>query len=934
MGDNEYKISLGIQLDTSDLQTQINKAGNIAKPIKLDVEFGDINKDIKAIKSQLDGLGKKNTLSINTQSLENSLSEVSASIKEIKTLLSTVDGKSGMNSLLSTVDKISTALNEVSAQFKTLDASLSSLANKDFNINFGLNTGNNNPVKAMSDYGREARKNAIPALQEQVQYLQKLIGGYDEAQKAVARYLLKTKQGAGLDSFTALVGNMDGMSSDGKKVSLTAQMDAYVEYIKYMKQIASSKGIDLSGFNAKFSKAADDIVADTVKIQNGTQQTEDAFKKLERAFGSGISSEALDGIVKDLNDIRNAIVGLPDDAASGLANHFKILNETLEKLLSNVTLVKGKIDSVGSGSGSGVSNVNQQFKAVEVEINDTENQVTELQAALQSFGLSESSINAISKEFDRLGTTAKKVTVDLQNDIPVKITVSGVDELKDAVKVMAKLDDEGNIDGGINRTSSKSINDYTAELKELEKTANKIKNLKINIGKLDANSNINEINVLEKQLAELEHTYQDLKSKLSGKIPDGQLDPLTADAKEVENALNHLEAQLADTRAKLAKKIEFQLETGKFTTQVQKVENDVKRLSKTVPELKVYFDNLKTAEASMNTAFESGSIDEQIDAYNKYKATLELTENQIRQVKIAQDELNREQQEAANVQKLNRYKESLSLTMSNWLKDNSKAANMFGKDIENLQVRLQSCNNIKIAKGIGEDFIIVTKRAKEAGVATKTFGDSLREQWDRYKSYLSVASVIMYATQAMRSMFEQVKAIDSAMTELKKVTDETDASYSKFMNNAADRAKAIGTTIDGLVSSTADFARLGYSFEDSQGLAEVANIYAVVGDEIDSVEDATKSLISTMAAFKGEADGLSNSDFALSVVDKMNEVSNNFAISSGGLGEALERSASSLYAANNTLDESIALITAANTVVQDPTQVGKRLADFKSGYIG
>ena len=39
-------------------------------------------------------------------------------------------------------------------------------------------------------------------------------------------------------------------------------------------------------------------------------------------------------------------------------------------------------------------------------------------------------------------------------------------------------------------------------------------------------------------------------------------------------------------------------------------------------------------------------------------------------------------------------------------------------------------------------------------------------------------------------------------------------------------------------------------------------------------------------------------------------------------------------AANNTIDESIALITAANTVVQDPTAVGKWLADIKSGYIG
>lgn len=52
---------------------------------------------------------------------------------------------------------------------------------------------------------------------------------------------------------------------------------------------------------------------------------------------------------------------------------------------------------------------------------------------------------------------------------------------------------------------------------------------------------------------------------------------------------------------------------------------------------------------------------------------------------------------------------------------------------------------------------------------------------------------------------------------------------------------------------------------------------------------------------------------------------NNFAISSAGIGEALQKSASALSSANNTLDESIALITAGNTVVQNSDMVGTAL---------
>ena len=49
---------------------------------------------------------------------------------------------------------------------------------------------------------------------------------------------------------------------------------------------------------------------------------------------------------------------------------------------------------------------------------------------------------------------------------------------------------------------------------------------------------------------------------------------------------------------------------------------------------------------------------------------------------------------------------------------------------------------------------------------------------------------------------------------------------------------------------------------------------------------------------------------------------NNFAISSSGIGEALQRSASALASAGNTIEESIGLVTAMNSVVQDPDSVG------------
>lgn len=61
---------------------------------------------------------------------------------------------------------------------------------------------------------------------------------------------------------------------------------------------------------------------------------------------------------------------------------------------------------------------------------------------------------------------------------------------------------------------------------------------------------------------------------------------------------------------------------------------------------------------------------------------------------------------------------------------------------------------------------------------------------------------------------------------------------------------------------------------------------------------------------------------------------NNYAISSAGIGTALQKSAAALASANNSLDESIALITAGNSVVQNPEIIGGVNADVKSSYNG
>lgn len=222
-----------------------------------------------------------------------------------------------------------------------------------------------------------------------------------------------------------------------------------------------------------------------------------------------------------------------------------------------------------------------------------------------------------------------------------------------------------------------------------------------------------------------------------------------------------------------------------------------------------------------------------------------------------------------------------------------------------------------------EELQLKTIMAKNAVAGLSASGETLSGVFGRalamFSGYALVMKIFNKCKQAISSIVTQIKDLDLAMTELRKVTDLTETAYSDFYNKIAGISKQIGATVSDTINSTADFARLGYGIVDSTQLAQSALIYKNVGDGIGDVSEATESLISTMKAFKVEAAD------SIDIVNMFNEVGNNFAISSSGIGEALIRSASALAGAGNSLEESIGLIAAGNEIIQNPESLGTAL---------
>ncbi len=151
------------------------------------------------------------------------------------------------------------------------------------------------------------------------------------------------------------------------------------------------------------------------------------------------------------------------------------------------------------------------------------------------------------------------------------------------------------------------------------------------------------------------------------------------------------------------------------------------------------------------------------------------------------------------------------------------------------------------------------------GTAIGEFGAALKGEFLKLGRYMIASFGIEEVIQVVRQGITYVKEIDDALTDLKKVTNETDEGYARFLQTMSKTAGVVGSTVAELTTMASEWARLGYSMQEAADLAESTAILLNVS-EFENATDASEALISTIQAFGYAADD------SMHVVDILNEV--------------------------------------------------------------
>lgn len=380
-------------------------------------------------------------------------------------------------------------------------------------------------------------------------------------------------------------------------------------------------------------------------------------------------------------------------------------------------------------------------------------------------------------------------------------------------------------------------------------------------------------------------------------------------AKSASNAAGSVKKSSKEIATAISRKIathSVDSAVSGVTAQWEKYQN-VAHASKDA--MKANYDALKTERDFFKDPnnWATLSDDELINRWKKYSRLLQTAKNDM-------SILRNEGTKSASPLDI----ASLDSKMATWMQKNTKAAKKYGATIAGLRDQLQTLGlSEQDRKKIESQFKQIDFSAAAEGLKGATLWDKVKAAGTQMLGFISVYDVIQTATRGFKEMYQAVYDVDTAMTNLKKVTDESDSTYNAFLDRSASSAQSLGRNISSLVEQTATWAKLGYSLNEAESLAKLSSIYANVAE----VDDATavSDMVTAIKAY-----GLETSD-AIRVVDSLNELGNRFAVNAADLGDGLSKSASAMNAAGTDMYKTLAMLTGGSEITQNAGEFGSFL---------
>ena len=750
-------------------------------------------------------------------------------------------------------------------------------------------------------------RNYINAFNEKIKNNQEIYAeeakGIEEAVKTIDKYKeIKAKDGASI-------------KDDWSKTSRD-WLEKNRENIYKLNDKSVSGTVDKVSSSGNDSITKDEQVTESehpkessVKVTADTSQLESALAKVDEKIASYENKDIVVNLKandSELNTVLQGINELRSKDNIDIAINFKANTENIDTVLQGINELRSK-DNI---------DVAVNFKG---NAEDLEKAISSTQKLKDDSNGKDTNIDINVNDEELTQAESKLTSLREKASEPIKVSINTDAVLDDLVAVEKIINDlKKNLDLKVKFNTGQSFTDKKAS--DIETMTNKIANLadkstaysaKIAGAFAGIGSSIREVTRLVDNLnkkfnltGEIATGLKNMNKVLAGGNVGGANDGTALGNTNPKSDRVKNAADRALSKTIVSQDLEQY--TTEFATKVEATVNRIRDLKE---------------KHSGDVFFDNKEIEEDIRELNRLNA--ELTEHgRLRNQFKLQNNQGTVIGEGLSLNDFNEAKAE-ELFRASGVNSNILETSM-GRNGMAAYIKARSRDDGKLEKyaiNFNQDTGIARSQLKSRSEYKSLFGQivgDMGQEVTKLSKYLISMGGIDVVWQGFQQGIESIKEMDAAMTELKKVTSDTSDVYATVEKDMYATGKDIGRDAVELTKSTADWARLGYNTQDSEKMSKWTGILMNVS-EFEQVDDATNALISIMQGFNKGADDVEN------VVDVLNNIGNLEPISSDEIASSLQRSASALQAAGANYEQSVALTTVGNSVVQNPESVGAGL---------
>lgn len=369
-----------------------------------------------------------------------------------------------------------------------------------------------------------------------------------------------------------------------------------------------------------------------------------------------------------------------------------------------------------------------------------------------------------------------------------------------------------------------------------------------------------------------------------------------------------------------------EISKGTHASSLEAMKNNLEILPQDIALIEAKFnsikvpDNVKTQIEELKSSMESiNTISDPQQKIAKYNEIVTSLKNLQKQYQVTAQEQRNLSADTSTMQGAS----ALTNKIVIWMGQNRQAAAQYDAELKQIISDLQNCNNKADFSKLQRQFSNIALQVKSSGSLYTGFFNGLKsgikDAFENILRYQLAYKVIDQVISSFESMVNAVADLDKKLTEFNKVADLTSDKLLEFSDRAFDAADEVGRTGSDMIEAATEFKRAGYSLEDSLDMGKSALLMTNVADGITQTSDAASTLIAVLKGFN-----INESDI-VTIVDKMNSVSNQSPVGFDNLADGLERVSGTMNQAGNSIDETIGLLTGGYAQLRNMEKVSTGL---------